>query len=142
MNRPSRDLSTLPVALRGALLSLLGAGVGAVELVERSWRVRWHPRMCATTRRNRIYLRGSVEDFASDPALVLHEYYHVIEQWNRGQLTRSRYLWELLRRGYRANRFEVETREFVARNLGRFQRLIEGRVERGGGRASRAADGR
>lgn len=83
--------------------------------------------MLATTRRNRICLRGTVAEFAADRALVLHEYFHVIEQWGPRRLTRWRYVWECVQRGYRANRFEVETREFVARNLGRFQRLIEER---------------
>lgn len=119
----------VPEQVLGALTRLLGRDPAAVRLVERSWRVRWHPRMRATTRRNRIYLRGTIEEFASDPALVLHEYFHVLEQWNPKRLTRWRYLVEYLRRGYSANRFEVETREFVTRNLGRFQRLIAGRTE-------------
>jgi hypothetical protein len=117
----------LPTPLRQALTRLLGEDIERVRLIERSWRVRWHPHMLATTRRNRIYLRGTVEQFAVNRALVLHEYFHVIAQWGPGRLTRWRYLWECARRGYRANRFEVETREFVARNLGRFQRLIEER---------------
>lgn len=83
--------------------------------------------MQATTRRNAIYLRGTIEEFAADPALVLHEYFHVLEQWNPGHLTRMRYLVELLRRGYRANRFELQTREFVDRNLHRFRQFIDGR---------------
>lgn len=120
MHRPVQ----LPAALNGALAALLGKGVDDVRLVERSWRVRWHPHMLATTRRNRIYLRGSVEEFAANRELVLHEYFHVIEQWGPKRLTRWRYIGEWLRRGYRANRFEVETREFVARNRARFQRLI------------------
>lgn len=110
-----------------ALTTLLGSDANDVSLIERSWRVRWHPRMVATTRRNCIYLRGTVGEFAADPELVLHEYFHVLEQWGSKRLTRWRYVWEWLRRGYRANRFEVETREYVAHNLGRFRRLIAGR---------------
>ena len=117
----------LPATLNHALAALLSKSVDDVRLVERSWRVRWHPRMLATTRRNRIYLRGTVDEFAANPELVLHEYFHVIEQWAPKRLTRWRYISEWLRRGYRANRFEVETREFVARNLALFQRLIEQR---------------
>jgi hypothetical protein len=33
-------------------------------------------------------------------------------------------VWEWLKRGYRQNRFEVETREYVAQNLRHFKRLI------------------
>jgi hypothetical protein len=114
----------LPDALRHALLDSLGPDAAGVDLVENSWRVRWHPRMCATTRPNRIYLRGTIEEFACDAELVLHEYFHVLRQWQSRRLTRLRYLWELLRRGYRANQFEVEARDFVAQNLRRFRILI------------------
>jgi hypothetical protein len=120
-------LEALPAPLRVALITVFGSGAEHVRLVENSWRVRWHPRMHATTRRNRIYLRGSVEQFACDPVLVLHEYFHVVEQWRTGRLTRTNYLWEWVRRGYRANRFEVEARDFVDRHLGRFLRLLDPR---------------
>ncbi len=110
--------------MRSALVELFGDAAGDVELVERSWRVRWHPRAIATTRPNRIYLRGSIEEFACDAEVVLHEYFHVLEQWRPRRLTRFRYVWELLRRGYRANRFEVEARDFVASNLRHFSVLI------------------
>ncbi len=118
-----RQLSAETLA---ALSRVLGADASVVRLIEHSWRVRWHPRMHATTRRNRIYLRGTVEAFAADPALVLHEYFHVIEQWAPKRLTRWRYLVEWLSRGYQDNRFEVEAREYVDRNLGRFRRLLDG----------------
>ena len=122
----TRSSTDLPQAVFAALALVLGPAAVSVKLVERSWRVRWHPRMHATTRRNVIYLRGTIEEFAANPPLVLHEYFHVIEQWAPGRLTRTRYLWELLRRGYQDNRFEVETRDFVDRNLGRFRRLLDG----------------
>jgi len=122
-----RDSSQLPPKVLAALTVLLGPAAAQVRIIERSWRVRWHPRMHATTRRNSIYLRGSLEEFAADPALVLHEYFHVLEQWAPGTLTRWRYVAELLRRGYQANHFEVQTRQFVDRNLGRFRRLLDGR---------------
>lgn len=114
----------LPEAVRGALVECLGHEVERVELIEHSWRVRWHPRALATTRRNRIYLRDSIEEFARDAELVLHEYFHVRDQWQSGRLTRLNYLWELLRRGYQNNRFEVEARDYVEKNLRRFQVLM------------------
>ncbi len=116
---------------------LFGRDAASVRLVECSWRVRWHPRMHATTRRNRIYLRGTIEEFATDPALVLHEYFHVLEQWGPRRLTRWRYLAEWLLRGYQANRFEVEAREYVERNLGRFRRLLNGNESPRGSAAGR-----
>jgi hypothetical protein len=118
------DQRCLPGGMLAGVCALLGEAASGVELIEHSWRVRWHPRMHATTRRNRIYLRGTIEEFASDPALVLHEYFHVLEQWRTGRLTRTGYLLEWLRRGYRANRFEVEAREYVDRHIGRLLRLL------------------
>jgi hypothetical protein len=85
--------------------------------------------MSATTRPNRIYLRGTIEEFTGDAELVLHEYFHVLGQWQTRRLTRIRYLWELALRGYRANRFEVEAREFVEKNLRKFRILIARREE-------------
>ena len=118
----------LPQRLRAALLVTFGATVGEIQVIEHSWRVRWHPRMLATTRRNCNYLRGTLQEFAEDPELVLHEYFHVVDQWNTGRLTRRGYLWEWLRRGYEANRFEIEARAFTAQKLMRFcQRLESGR---------------
>jgi hypothetical protein len=73
----------------------------------------------ATTRRGRIYLRGSAADFWSNPSLLLHEYWHVIRQWETGELTTGRYLAECLRRGYWNNRFEIEAREFAAAHSAR-----------------------
>ena len=116
----------MPNQLRRALTALFGSEAHEVELIEHSWRVRWHPRAIATTRPKRIYLRGSIEAFAADPELVLHEYFHVMAQWRTGRLTRLAYIVEWLRRGYRANRFEIEAREFTARQLGRFHRLLSG----------------
>lgn len=116
----------LPEPLRSALATTFGVLAERVEIIEYSWRVRWHPRMRATTRRYRIYLRGSLAEFTSNPALVLHEYFHVLEQWHTGRLTRLAYVAEWLRRGYAANRFEIEAREFTARQLGRFRRLLDG----------------
>ena len=64
-----------------------------------------------------IYLRSIGRALRADGDLVLHEYFHVIRQWNAGALTIARYLAESLRRGYRHNRFEVEARAFArARN--------------------------
>ncbi|MEO8938870.1 MAG: hypothetical protein ABI277_01330 [Burkholderiaceae bacterium] len=70
-------------------------------------------RIAATTRRDAIYLSGSGKRFANDPGLVLHEYFHVLRQWNTGTLTTWRYVVESLKRGYRDNRYEVEARMFT-----------------------------
>ena len=109
----------------GALyVKLNGDQVEHVEVVERSLFARLHGQAIATTRRRRIYLRGSAEDFFTDPALMIHEYCHVLNQWEPGILTTGRYILEWLQRGYWNNRFEVEARKFTADNLSRFRTLL------------------
>jgi len=108
----------MPAHLRAALVELLGEGVDDVEVVERSWFARLHVGARATTRRNRILLRGTAQEFFADPALVLHEYFHVLRQWNTGRLSTFRYLREWLRRGYWHNRYEHQARRFVNLRLG------------------------
>jgi hypothetical protein len=71
----------------------------------------------ATTRRNRILLRGTTADFFADPELLLHEYFHVLRQWNRGRLSIAAYLAEWARRGYWRNRYEHQARRYVALRL-------------------------
>jgi hypothetical protein len=113
-----RTAEAMPERLRAALIELLGEGVDDVEVVERSWYAKLHVGARATTRRNRILLRGSADEFFADPALVLHEYFHVLRQWNTGRLSTPRYLREWLRRGYWHNRYEHQARRYVALRLG------------------------
>jgi hypothetical protein len=108
----------MPARLRAALVELLGDDVDGVEIVERSWYARLHAGAQATTRRNRILLRGSADEFFADPALVLHEYFHVLRQWNTGRLSVAAYLREWLRSGYFGNRYERQARRYVALRLG------------------------
>jgi hypothetical protein len=116
-----RTVDGMPPALRAALVELLGDGVDEVEIVERSWYARLHLGARATTRRNRILLRGPAAEFFADPELVLHEYFHVLRQWNRGRLSTAAYLAEWLRRGYWRNRYEHQARRFTRLRLGALQ---------------------
>lgn len=106
----------LPSSLRAALEAVLGEPVSHVRIIEHSLYARLHRRAIATTRRRRIYLRDSAQAFFEDPWLMLHEYCHVLKQWETGELTVARYLLECLRRGYWNNRFEVEARAFADRH--------------------------
>jgi hypothetical protein len=119
----ARTFEVVPVAERAALQRLLGVPVDEVEVVEHSWYARLHRGARATTRRNRILLPGPTSDFVADPSLMLHEYYHVLRQWNRGRLTVWRYAVEWLRRGYVENRYERHARRFAASRLEAFRRL-------------------
>jgi hypothetical protein len=116
--------AALPEGLRAALERLLGAGVAEVRIIEHSWFARLHAGARATTRRGRIYLRDDAASFFADPGLMLHEYWHVLGQWQSGELTVTRYLLECLRHGYRRNRFEVEARAFAAAQVAALRALL------------------
>jgi hypothetical protein len=110
--------------VRRALEEILGRPVGHVRVIEHSWWVRLHGRAVATTRPGRIYLRGSAADFFANPSLLLHEYCHVILQWQPGRLTVARYLAQCLRHGYWNNPFEIEARAFAARHVARLHAAL------------------
>lgn len=122
-----RSADLLPAAMRAALVALLGEEVDDVEIVERSAYARMHFGACATTRRNRILLRGSAAEFFADPELVLHEYYHVLRQWNRGRLSVASYLAEWLRRGYFHSRYEHQARRYARLRTPAFRALLQSR---------------
>jgi hypothetical protein len=115
-----------PAGVRRALECVFGESVEHVRVIEHSWFVRLHGRALATTRRGRIYLRGGGREFFANPWLMLHEYCHVLHQWQSGSLTASRYLIECLRRGYWNNRFEVEARAFADAHVARLHALLTG----------------
>jgi len=117
----------VPEAVGASLELLFGERIDQVRVIEHSLFVRLHGRAIATTRRRRIYLRGSAADFFQNPSLMLHEYCHVLKQWEPRNLTLWRYLTEWLRRGYWNNRFEIEAREFAAAHRDRLQALLLGR---------------
>jgi hypothetical protein len=121
--RSARE-AAVPQDVRAALERLLGASVAQVRVIEHSRFARLHGRAVATTRKGRIYLRGSAVDFFANPWLMLHEYCHVIRQWQPGSLTATRYLLECLRRGYWDNRFEVEARAFADTHLAQLHALL------------------
>ncbi len=54
----------------------------------------------------------------------MHEYFHVLRQWNTSELTRTGYLLESFQNGYFNNRFEVAARVFAAQNLAEYNRLV------------------
>jgi len=112
-----RTAECMPDSMLEALRELLGKVVDDVLVIERSWYARLHGPVRATTRRNRILLRGTRADFFADPELVLHEYFHVVRQWNRGRLSVAGYLRESLRNGYWLNRYERQARRFATRRL-------------------------
>ena len=122
--KPGRPV-TLPANIEAALEAVFGQRVSDVRVIERSLFARMHlGANAATTRRGHIYLRGSAADFFGNPTLLLHEYCHVLKQWNPGRLTVWGYLMESLRRGYWKNCFEVEAREFADLHRDELHRLL------------------
>ena len=115
--------AAVPQAVSDALERLLGERIAHVKVIEHSWFARLHG-ATATTRLRRIYLRGSADDFFSNPWLMLHEYCHVLRQWQTGSLTVPRYLLECLRHGYWNNRFEVEARAFADQHAPQLHTLL------------------
>src|SRR5262245_52650245 len=113
-----------PDSVAAALEQIFEQPIGGVRVIEHSWYARLHRGATATTRRNRILLRGRAVDFWNDPELLLHEYFHVLCQWQPRRLTIWRYLLESLRRGYWNNCFEIEARAFAARHSRRLQALM------------------
>lgn len=126
----------LPPQVAAALGEIFGSAALQVRLVPNSWYVRLHGRSAATTRRNVIYLRGTLAQFVADPALMLHEYFHVIRQWRPRRLTKRRYLMECLRHGYWNNRFECEARDFTHAHLPRLMVLLQKKGNESGPQAS------
>jgi hypothetical protein len=57
---------------------------------------------------------------------MLHEYCHVLKQWEPRTLTVPRYLVESARRGYWNNRFEIEARAFAEAHVVRLRVMLFG----------------
>jgi hypothetical protein len=111
--------------------ALFGSRAVGVEVRERVWWLLPMPWVAAITGPSRIWLRGRAEDFFADPEFVLHEYCHVINQWDTRQLSILRYLKEWWRVGYWRNIYEVEARSFAAREVGRCRVLLAEARSRG-----------
>ncbi|MFA5260384.1 MAG: RHS repeat-associated core domain-containing protein [Candidatus Omnitrophota bacterium] len=90
------------------------------------WLNVFHGGSYATTRRNRIVVKGDINEFWLYKHTVLEEYYHVLKQWNKGTLTRTRYLIELMKKGYDKNKYEIQAKTFADTNLEDFIDCLEG----------------
>jgi hypothetical protein len=120
-----RRMSHPPAHVSAALRELFGESVDHVRVIERSLYARLHRGARATTRRNRILLRGPADSFWRDADLILHEYFHVLRQWQTRRLTIWRYVVEWLRRGYWQNCYEIEARDFAARHRAHLQKVLD-----------------
>jgi hypothetical protein len=114
----------VPAEIAAALEQVFGESIAHIQVIENSLYARAHLGARATTRRDRILLTRSAEEFWSDPELLLHEYFHVLRQWQPHRLTIARYVVESLRHGYWLNSFEIEARAFASANLKRLRVLL------------------
>ena len=115
----------VPPSIAAALEQVFQQPVQQVRVIEYSRYCRLHLGARATTRRNRILLRASAQEFWNDPELLLHEYFHVLRQWQTRRLTVWRYLLESARHGYWNNCYEIEARRFAAEQLQRLRSLLQ-----------------
>lgn len=114
----------LPPEIAAALERIFSEPVDHVRVIEHSMYARLHVGARATTRRGRILLADSAASFFQDPELLLHEYFHVLRQWQPRRLTIVRYLSEWLRRGYWMNAYEIEARSFVVEHRARLRSIL------------------
>jgi hypothetical protein len=114
----------VPPAIARSLSDIFGERIEHVRVIEFSLYASLHRGARATTRRGRILLRGSAAEFWNDPDLLLHEYFHVLRQWQPRRLTILRYVIEWLRCGYWLNAYEVEARAFASQHCARFRSLL------------------
>ena len=86
--------------------------MGNVEIVTKPPSKKWD----ATTRKNKIIIYGDCDDFFDRPDTVLEEYYHVLEQWNKGKVSRLNNGFAYLLHGYN-NKYEREAKRWVDQHL-------------------------
>jgi uncharacterized protein RhaS with RHS repeats len=101
-----------PPAQKNCLELLFKQPVGGVKIVTKGPSKKWD----ATTRKNKIIVYGSCEDFFNNPDTVLEEYHHVLRQWNTGRLSRLKYAIAWIKDGY-DNKWERESKAWVKDNI-------------------------
>jgi hypothetical protein len=91
------------------LAQLFGNGVYTVTVRQNSTLPEWQDNLCrkttlkknegskcqhtdATTRRQSVYVRDGGFEFEQNSHTLIHEFYHVIQQWDNGRMNRRSYL--------------------------------------------------
>jgi hypothetical protein len=116
---------TIPDDVRRALEVLHGdrSTIG-IRVIYRPWYVRLHMavkggRFGSTTRPETIFTNLPEDTFFRADAHVIHEFYHVIEQWRRQNMTRIGYLLTCRRR-------EREAEEFAENKVETYRQALRG----------------
>lgn len=91
------------------LAELFGNGVYTVTVRQNSTLPEWQDSLCrigtlkknenkkcqhtnATTRKQSVFVRNGGFEFEQDSATLIHEFFHVIRQWDNGRMNRRTYL--------------------------------------------------
>ena len=119
-------LAVAPGKYKKCLEELFKESVDSVNIKRGDlWLNLTHGGAYATTRKNLILLNDNIEKFWNYNHTVLEEYYHVLRQWNTEDLTRWRYVKELLKNGYNGNKYEIEAKGFASNNLSAYEKCLD-----------------
>ena len=112
------------------LTRIFGAPVGQIEVLDNTALPQMFTGNMAFTLPGTIFIPGKCSEFWDDWYLVLHEYYHAVDQWGSGRLTLSSYLaesgyqWIRGRDPYSQNRFEREAKDFAIIHRKQFRECL------------------
>lgn len=110
----------VPTKIQKCLIEIFGESANDVTIIIDRRKLAWHfwPGIAgATTRRGKIFINFPCGQFWNDPKFVLHEYYHVIQQWGVERMS----VWGYLARFWIRER---EARRFAEQNLHRLQQCM------------------
>lgn len=109
-----------PIKIQQCLVEIFGESANDVAVIINRRKLAWHfwPGVAgATTRRGKIFINFTCGQFWRDPKFVLHEYYHVIQQWGVERMS----VWGYLARFWIKER---EARRFAQENLHKLERCM------------------
>lgn len=114
-------LCQLTPGMKRCLGTIFNTNVSNVKIIEKLNPTAGY---IATTRKNRIIITIPCSDFLNDPDTVLHEYYHVLEQWGKMRLFWLRYGWQYLLHGYKNNKYEKKAGKFAKDHKDEYEKCL------------------
>jgi RHS repeat-associated protein len=115
-------LCKLTPNMKQCLENLFNKPVYKVKIVEKiNKKTKWG----AITGRDKITIHVPCDDFLTDPETVLEEYYHVLEQWDTGRLSKLKYAIEWAKHGYENNKYEIEAKAFAKQHVEELKKCLQ-----------------
>jgi uncharacterized protein RhaS with RHS repeats len=111
----------LTPAMKNCLEKIFKTDVNKVKIIEK---INPASSYEATTRKNTIIIYEPCSEFLNDADTVLHEYYHVLEQWDTKRLFWLRYGWQYLLHGYNNNKYEKDARRFAKKHRNEYEKCL------------------